>query len=299
MKIQSWLVTGATGLIGQALVKTLVAQGHEVRTLGRTLRSVHGASPYAWSPSRGQFPLEALDGVDVVVHLAAASVGKRWTGAHRRAILESRTLSTHLLRESMVKVGFKGTWIQASAIGIYGNKSQLCDEHTAYGHGFLAQVAQAWESAAQFEKTGPFRLVRMRLGLVLSPKGGTLAKLLPIYKFGLGAPLATGEQFMSWIHLDDVIQFVTWVASNPEAEGVYNVVAPQAETNVSFSRTLAKALNRPHWAPNVPGFALSLFMGEMASLLLEGQNVIPSKLLSAGFTWKHPHLPGALQNCTS
>ena len=297
MKIQSWLVTGATGLIGQALVKTLLTQGHEVRTVGRTLRSVHGASPFAWSPTRGQFPLEALDDIDVVVHLASASVGKRWTGAHRRAILESRTLSTHLLRESMIKVGFKGTWIQASAIGIYGNNPQPCDEQTAYGSGFLAQIAQAWENAAQPDKISPFRLVRMRLGLVLSPKGGPLEKLLPIYKVGLGAPLGSGKQPMGWIHIDDVVQFILWAASNEVARGAFNVVAPEAVSNASFSECLATALNRPHWAPAVPAFALNLAMGSMSSLLLEGQNATPNKLLKAGFEWRYPALMEALIHC--
>ena len=286
-------------MIGQALVKALVDEGHAVQTLGRSKRSVHGSTPFVWSPSRGEFPLEALEGVDVVVHLAAASVGQRWTGSHRRAILESRTLGTHLLRETLVHTGFSGTWIQASAIGIYGHAPELCDEQTATGQGFLADVAEAWERASQPEVTAPFRLVRMRLGLVLSPEGGTLAKLLPIYKFGLGAPLGSGQQHMGWVHLEDVIQFITWAAATPEASDAYNVVAPRANTNEEFSKSLAKALNRPHWAPKVPGFALSLAMGEMSSLLLEGQNVRPARLLDAGFQWKHPDLLGALKHCTS
>ena len=286
-------------MIGQALVKALVDEGHEVRTLGRSARQVHGSTPFVWSPSQGQFPLDALEGVDVVVHLAAASVGQRWTGAHRRAILESRTLGTHLLREALIQAGFAGTWIQASAIGIYGNAPELCDEQSTTGQGFLADVADAWERASKPEETAAFRQVRMRLGLVLSPEGGTLAKLLPIYKLGLGAPLGSGQQHMGWIHLEDVIQFVSWAAQTPEAHGAYNVVAPQADTNKEFSQALAKALRRPHWAPNVPAFALSSAMGEMSSLLLEGQNVRPSRLLDAEFTWKHPQLLGALQHCTS
>ncbi len=243
--------------------------------------------------------MEALESVDVVVHLAAASVGQRWTGSHRRAILESRTLGTHLLREALIQKGFSGTWIQASAIGIYGHAPELCDEQSAKGQGFLAEVAEAWERASLPEDSVPFRLVRMRLGLVLSPDGGTLAKLLPIYKFGLGAPLGSGQQHMGWVHLDDVIQFIRWAAATPEVSGVYNVVAPRANTNVEFSQSLAKALNRPHWAPKVPGFALSLAMGEMSALLLEGQNVRPSRLLDARFQWRHPDLLGALQHCTS
>lgn len=286
-------------MIGRALVEKLMDEGHEVRTLGRSRHSVMGALPFTWSPKQGLFPLEALEEVDVVVHLAAASVGQRWTASHKRAILESRTHGTHLLRESLLKVGFSGTWIQASAIGIYGHSPGVCDEKSNRGEGFLAEVAHAWEQAAQVQSGANYRLVRMRLGLVLSPQGGTLAKLLPVYKMGLGAPLGSGNQHMGWIHMDDVLQFVTWAASNPRANGAYNVVAPAACSNANFSKTLAKALRRPHWAPKVPAFALAWAMGEMSSLLLEGQNVRPARLLDAGFQWKHPDLLGALQHCTS
>ena len=286
-------------MIGRALVGQLMDEGHEVRTLGRSRHSVMGAPSFAWSPKQGLFPLEALEHVDVVVHLAAASVGQRWTASHKRAILESRTHGTHVLREALLKVGFSGTWIQASAIGIYGHAPVLCDEQSDRGEGFLAEVAHAWEQAAQVSSGANFRLVRMRLGLVLSPKGGTLAKLLPIYKMGLGAPLGSGKQHMGWIHIDDVLQFVHWAASNPRANGAYNVVAPAASSNADFSKTLAKALRRPHWAPKVPALALALAMGEMSSLLLEGQNVRPSRLLAEGFKWQHPELSDALQHCTS
>ena len=294
MKLQSWLVTGATGMIGQALVKALVDTGHGVRTLGRSARSVHGSTPFVWSPSRGEFPLEALEGVDVVVHLAAASVGQRWTGSHRRAILESRTLGTHLLREALIQKGFSGTWIQASAIGIYGHAPSFA----------TSNPPKAKASSRRSQRRGSVHRCRRtayRFAWSDAPRVGAVARrgtMLPIYKFGLGAPLGSGQQHMGWVHLDDVIQFIRWAAATPEVSGVYNVVAPRANTNVEFSQSLAKALNRPHWAPKVPGFALSLAMGEMSALLLEGQNVRPSRLLEGRFQWRHPDLLGALQHAS-
>ena len=204
-------------------------------------------------------------------------------------------MKTHLL-----EAGFAGTWIQASAIGIYGNHPAPCDENTPMGTGFLAEVAQAWEQASlAVDVTPSYRLVRMRLGLVLSPNGGTLDKLLPIYKLGLGAPLGSGTQPMGWIHIDDVVQFILWAASNDKAHGAFNVVAPEAASNKQFSKCLATSMNRPHWAPAVPAFALKLAMGSMSSLLLEGQNATPSKLQQGGFAWQHPTLSEALTDCVS
>ena len=298
MKRQIWLVTGATGLVGTALCEALLAEGHEVRALGRGSAHPRGTHPFIWDPLSGKFPDEALQGVGVVVHLAAASVGQRWTAKHKAAILNSRVQSTSLLKTHLLKAGFAGTWIQASAIGIYGNHPAPCDENTSAGTGFLAEVARAWELASLAEHVTPlYRLVHMRLGLVLSPNGGTLDKLLPIYKLGLGAPLGSGSQPMGWIHIDDVVQFILYAASNEKAHGAFNVVAPEAASNKRFSKCLATSLNRPHWAPAVPAFALKLAMGSMSSLLLEGQNATPSKLQQGGFAWLHPTLSEALTNC--
>ena len=298
MKRQIWLVTGATGLVGNALCEALLARGHEVRALGRGSAHPRGTHPFTWDLKSGKFPDEALEGVDVVVHLAAASVGQRWTEKHKEAILNSRIQSTSLLKTHLLEAGFAGTWIQASAIGIYGNHPAPCDENTPMGTGFLAEVAQAWEQASLLVDVTPsYRLVRMRLGLVLSPNGGTLDKLLPIYKLGLGAPLGSGTQPMGWIHIDDVVQFILWAASNAKAHGAFNVVAPEAASNEQFSKRLATSMNRPHWAPAVPAIALKLAMGSMSSLLLEGQNATPSKLQQGGFAWQHPTLSEALMNC--
>jgi len=299
MKPETWLITGATGLIGQALTQQLLDKGHVVHALGRTAHGPEGSIPFQWDPQQGVFPMEALKGVQVVVHLAAASVGQRWTASHKKAIMQSRVQGTALLRDALVTSGFQGTWIQASAIGMYGNHPAKCDEATLAGTGFLAEVAQAWEAASQPESQHNFRQVRMRLGLVLAPQGGTLEKLRPIYNLGLGAPLGSGQQPMGWVHLTDVLQFITWAADTPDASGAYNVVAPQPATNQEFSRALAQAMARPHWAPNVPAFALKMAMGEMASLLLEGQHAMPQRLLNAKFPWTFPLLSDALRDCVT
>ncbi|MGB1577468.1 MAG: NAD-dependent epimerase/dehydratase family protein, partial [Flavobacteriales bacterium] len=201
MKDQTWLITGATGLVGTALVRQLLSEGHRVKTLGRSSHPHPKVESHLWHPAQGLLPQDCVRDVDVVVHLAGASVGQRWTHSHRRAILESRVQGTSLLREALVEVGFNGVWIQASAVGFYGNAAEPVNESSPRGSGFLADVVEAWEGAAGTGLDLPCRSVVMRLGLVLAPEGGTLAKLLPIYRWGLGAPLGSGRQYMSWIHL--------------------------------------------------------------------------------------------------
>ena len=295
MKPQIWLVTGASGLIGSSLVHKLHALGHEVRTLSRNPGAKESA--FHWNPTTGEMDEQALEGIDVLVHLAGANIGQRWTKNHKEAILASRVNGTSLLRKRLESHHFEGTWIQASAVGYYGNQSEPCLESASKGSGFLADVVDAWEHAAKSATSMPYRFVCMRLGLVLSPKGGTLARLGPLYKMGLGAPLATGQQAMSWVHLDDVISFVVWASQLERAQGVYNVVAPQHVSNRDFSKTLAAVLNRPHVLPNVPSWALRSIFGEMATLVIEGQPVAPQRLLEAKFEWQFPELKEALKDC--
>ena len=222
-------------MIGQALVKALVDEGHAVRTLD-AVQIRPRFDPVCVVSLQGKFPLEALEGVDVVVHLAAASVGQRWTGSHRRAILESRTLGTHLLREAAgadrvlrhMDSSLRDRHLRPRAAALRRTIHQRPRLPCGCRGGVGACSATRGHHAVS--------LVRMRLGLVLSPDGGTLAKLLPIYKFGLGAPLGSGQQHMGWIHLEDVIQFITWAAATSEASDAYNVVAPRANTNEEFSQ---------------------------------------------------------------
>ena len=294
---QTWLVTGASGLVGTALCEHLLAQGHEVRVLSRSRAfAMAGATSFVWDVAGKVFPQEALTGVNQVVHLAGANVGQRWTASHKANILMSRTEGTALLANALAQAGFSGTFIQASAIGLYG-ECEHAGESSLKGEGFLSDVTAAWESAAKGLLPEEARHVTMRIGLVLSDRGGTLDKLLPIYRLGLGAPLGSGQQWMSWIHLDDVVRFVVHAASDPHVVGPHNLVAPEPVTNRTFSQTLARTLSRPHFAPAVPAFALKLAMGEMASLLLTSQHVVPENLNRMGFTWTAGRLDEALERC--
>ena len=220
MKVQTWLITGATGLVGTALQQALRKAGHRVRTLSRSPKRTFSSDSYAWDPTAGTPDRRALDNVDVVVHLAGASVGQRWTPKHKRAILESRVQGTTLLRDELQQCGFAGTWIQASAVGYYGNTPTPCDEKSSKGEGFLADVVEAWEQASVPSQSQAWRLLHLRLGLVLSGKGGTLDRLWPIYRLGLGAPLGSGNQAMSWIHLEDVVRMMLWLAQSRKPRAV-------------------------------------------------------------------------------
>jgi len=294
---QTWLVTGASGLVGTALCEHLLAQGHEVRVLSRSRAfAMAGGTSFVWDVAGKVFPQEALMGVNHVVHLAGANVGQRWTASHKANILKSRTEGTALLANALAQASFSGTFIQASAIGLYG-ECEHAGESSLKGEGFLSDVTAAWESAAKGLLPKDARHVTMRIGLVLSDRGGTLDKLLPIYRLGLGAPLGSGQQWMSWIHLDDVVRFVVHAASDPHVVGPHNLVAPEPVTNRVFSQTLAHTLSRPHFSPAVPAFALKLAMGEMASLLLTSQHVVPENLNRMGFTWTAGRLNEALERC--
>ena len=201
-------------------------------------------------------------GVDVVVHLAGASVGQRWTRSHKEAILRSRVEGTTTLMQALKEASFAGTILQASAIGLYEPSEHPMDEQGAPGSSFLADVVRRWEQAACDNQPQGSRLVFLRLGIVLAPKGGTLDKLAPIYRMGLGAPLASGRQWMSWIALDDVLRVMQWCVSQPSVRGAVNVVAPDPVRNADFSQSLAQAMKRPHLAPRVPGWALRSMFGK-------------------------------------
>ena len=293
---QTWLVTGASGLIGTALCEHLLVQGHEVRVLSRSRAfEMVGSTSFVWDVSNKVFPSEALHGVHHVVHLAGANVGQRWTTAHKVNVLESRTEGTALLANALAQADFSGTFIQASAIGLYG-ECEHAGESTLKGEGFLSDVTAAWESSAKGLLPEGARHVTMRIGLVLSDQGGTLEKLLPIYRLGLGAPLGSGRQWMSWIHLDDVLRFVIQAAFDPKVTGP-TIWWPRTCDQPGVFTSPGTRVVPPHFAPAVPAFALKLAMGDMASLLLTSQHVLPENLNRMGFTWTAGRLDEALERC--
>lgn len=289
-------ITGASGLVGQALTRFLELGGHEVHSFVRR-PAREGRREIYWNPAREEIAFSQLEGFDAVVHLAGENVaGGRWTEARKKEILDSRVLGTELLARGLKKLARPPkVLISASAIGIYGHRPEgSCDEATPAGAGFLADVCKAWEKASQPATEAGVRLVNLRIGVVLSAQGGALAKMLPPFRMGMGGPVGSGSQGMSWIHIDDLIYAIAFLLGEPNASGPINAVAPEAVSNADFGRALGAALHRPAFMP-LPGFAVKMIFGEMGqAILLEGALVKPKALERLGFTFEHPKLDEAL-----
>lgn len=290
------LLTGASGLIGQSLSAFLSTGGHEVVHLVRH-RSPQ-KNQLAWLPSENYIDVDALEGFDAVIHLAGESLsGGLWSAQKKRRILDSRVNGTRLLVNALKGLKKRPrVFISASAIGYYGNSGQAMISETAgAGTGFLAEVCQAWESELEPLQDSDIRTVSARIGIVLSLNGGALAAMLPAFKLGLGSRLGSGQQYMSWIALDDIIRaFYHCIFTN--LQGPVNFTAPESVKNMDFTRILASSLNRPGFF-TVPEFALKLGMGEMAEeMLLGSTKVYPEKLLKSGFQFNYPDLKPALSH---
>jgi uncharacterized protein (TIGR01777 family) len=289
-------ITGATGLIGGALVARLRGSGVRVRRL------VRGARPDAlddivWDPMRGVLSPRDLEGADAVIHLAGEPLAHRWTGARKRAIRESRVRGTELIARTVAALDRKPrVLLNGSAVGYYGDRGdELLDEESAPGTDFLAHVAREWEAATVAAADAGVRVVLLRTGIVLNPKGGALARLLPPFRLGVGGPIGSGRQWMSWISLDDHLRAMEYALASAELHGPANLVAPHPVTNAEFATTLGRVLARPAIVP-VPSFALELVYGEMArATILAGQRALPKALLRAGFEFAHPTLEEALR----
>lgn len=285
-------VTGATGLLGDALVPFLRTGGHEVRTVGRGPRS-----DVRWDPARRAIDEDSLRGCDAVVHLAGEPIAARWTPARRRAILASRVEGTRLIAETCASMEPRPeVLVCASAIGAYGDRGdEWLDESSARGGDFLAEVVRAWEEAAEPARAAGIRVVHLRTGIVLSPAGGALQRMLTPFRLGVGGRLGAGRQWMSWVSREDVVGAVHFAIQERGVGGPVNVVAPEPVTNATFASTLGRVLHRPSLAP-VPAFALRAMFGEMADgTILASQRVRPRALEAAGFRFLHPTLSSALR----
>ncbi len=282
-------VTGASGLIGTALIGHLKSEGHTVQKLVR--RSVVSADEIQWDPRAGTVDLAALEGVDAVIHLAGANVGdKRWTKKYKAEILNSRLLGTTTISNAVNQVKPQ-VFISASAIGWYGETgNRAVTESDRPGDDFLAAVCKEWEGAADL--ANDTRVVKIRTGLVLDPTGGALGKMLPLFKFGLGGKLGNGKQWWSWITLHDQIRAICYLLEKP-IEGPVNLTAPNPATNQEFTAALARAMHRPALFP-VPAIALKVALGGFSTEILGSKKVIPQKLIDAGFTFDYPHIATAL-----
>jgi uncharacterized protein (TIGR01777 family) len=296
-------ITGATGFIGRRLVDRLLADGRDVVALTRDATRAQAALLPAcravrWDPDAGAVDSAALREIDAVVHLAGESVaGGRWTAARKRAIRDSRVLGTRALVRALGELPAATrprALIAASAIGIYGDRGDVeLDETALPGDDFLAEVCSAWEAATRAAADLGIRIAIVRIGIVLGRDGGALGKMLPLFRRGLGGRLGSGRQWMSWIHVDDLVALFVRALDDANVAGVLNGAAPRPVTNADFTRTLATALARPAIFP-APAFALRLALGEMATLLLASQRVVPRAALAREFRFGHSELATAL-----
>ena len=289
------LISGATGLIGSALVPELEANGH---TVTRLSRSQTGANTIRWDPSAGTIDGE-LEGMEAVVHLAGESIAQgRWNPEKKRRILDSRVQGTRLLAESIAALPDPPkVMVSTSAVGYYGDRGdEVLIEESAPGTDFLAGVCREWEAAAEPALQAGIRVVYPRLGIVLSPQGGALGTTLPIFKFGGGGKIGSGNQWWSWVALDDVVGSIVHALTDESVEGPVNVGSPNPMTNAEYTKVLGKVLGRPTVLP-LPAPAARVMLGEVAdALLLASQRIEPARLKDTGYAFRYPQLEGALRH---
>ena len=282
-------MTGASGLIGTALVGLLKSEGHTVQRLVR--RPVVSPDEVSWDPAAGTVDLAPLEGVNAIIHLAGAGVSdKRWNAKYRATILNSRLLGTTAIAKAAAELKPE-VFISASAIGWYGETgNRAVTENDRGGDDFLAVVCREWEAAADL--AGDVRTVKIRTGLVLDPTGGALGKMLPLFRLGLGGKLGNGKQWWSWITLHDQLRAIRFLLEN-KIEGPVNLTSPNPATNQEFTAALARAMHRPALFP-APAIALKIAMGGFSTEVLGSKKILPEKLLAVGFNFDYPHLASAL-----
>ena len=289
-------VTGSSGLIGSALVPFLTAQGHEV---GRVVRSTTAAGAWRWDPGAGHVDAGAVNGKDAVVHLAGENIAAgRWSAARKARIRDSRVRGTRVVAQAVARADPRPkALLCASAMGFYGDRGdERLTEASAPGRGFLSEVSREWEEACAPARDQGVRVVNLRFGIVLSPAGGALAKMLLPFRLGAGGVVGSGKQWWSWVALDDAVGAIQHALVTAGLSGPLNVAAPNPVTNAEFTRTLGRVLARPTLFP-VPVFAARLAFGEMAdALLLASARVVPERLQQTGYVFRHPELEGALRH---
>jgi uncharacterized protein (TIGR01777 family) len=294
------LITGGSGLVGTELSSLMKEKGYEVAHLTRNKKNNYPYQQFEWDINNQKIDKEAIQFADVIIHLAGAGVAdKRWTDARKKVIVESRTESASLLYNTIKNMPEEAPehFISASGISYYGMDTgdKQVDENSASGNDFLAEVCKKWEASAnQFESLG-IAVAKIRIGIVLSDKGGALPQLAQPIKLFTGAPLGSGKQWMSWIHLEDLARLFLHVLEN-KLTGVYNGVGINPATNKEVTKAVAKVLNKPLLLPNVPNFAMKLILGEMAQMVLGGNKVSAEKTLSSGFKFKFEQLDEALED---
>jgi uncharacterized protein len=291
-------ISGASGLVGRRLLKTLAAQRHSLRVWSRHAGTnlPAGVAISVWDPVKEEPRAENLKDLDAVIHLAGEPVAQRWTAETRRRIRDSRVIGTRRLVHAMGKQGQRPkVLICASAVGYYGSRGdEVLVEGSEAGSGFLADVCMEWEQEAQEAEKLGVRVVRARIGMVLDARGGALQKMLPPFRMGVGGRIGSGRQWMAWIHVEDLVGMIG-MALDSTVSGAMNAVAPAPVTNAEFTRALAAALHRPAVLP-VPPVALKLLFGQMAEVILASQRVVPEAASRAGYGFRYPEIGPALAN---
>ncbi|OCB77885.1 TIGR01777 family oxidoreductase [Flavobacterium crassostreae] len=296
------LITGGTGFVGKNLTKLLLSKGFTVAILSRSKRpDTENVFYYTWDIEKQTIEEDAVLKADYIIHLAGENIAaKRWTTKRKKAIIASREHSIRLLYSVLATTDKKPeAFISASAIGIYGayNGQEICLETTAAANDFLGKTCQIWESSVATIAALGIRTVAIRTGLVLGKDAGLLQQLKPVFKYRLGAALGTGEQYMPWVHIDDLCNAYYVAIINQAMHGPYNVAVTDHTTNKIFSKTLASAYGYKLWLPNIPSFLLALAMGQMAVIVLKGRRVSSAKIQKTGFEFKWDSLKQALQQC--
>ena len=289
------LITGSSGLVGSALQSFLQKDGHDIKRLVRSQPTK--ANELFWNPDDGVLDATGLEGIDAVVHLAGESIAEgRWTGVKKARIRDSRVKGTTLLSQKLASLKQPpAVLVSASALGYYGNRGdELLTEESSPGSGFLADVCRQWEASTEPAATKGIRIAIARFGLILSKNGGALAKMLLPFRMGAGGQIGSGEQYWSWIDIDDVVRVIDYAMTQDSIRGAINVATPTPVTNAEFTRTLGEVLRRPAVIP-IPGMAARAVFGEMANhLLLASARLQPARLIEAGFEFHYPELHAAL-----
>jgi uncharacterized protein (TIGR01777 family) len=289
------LITGVGGLIGSSLVRSLKISGNTILSLSRK----PGKNGFKWDPARGEIDLPYNVNIDAVIHLAGENIARaRWSEKQRKLIRDSRVKGTRLLVDTINRLQPPPkTLLSASGIGIYGNRHDvLINEDDQPGEGFLVDVAREWEPVTRVTAESGMRVTNLRMGVVMSKEGGVLKRLMPLFKFGLGAILGSGNQYMSWITIDDVVRAIEYILTNEDIKGPVNMVAPNPITNREFTKILGIVLHRPAIL-RIPAWAIRAVYGEMGKeLLLTSTRALPRRLLSSGFDFQFPHLEDGLRH---
>lgn len=292
------LISGGTGLVGQELSKLLIAKDYNVAVLSRS-KPTQGVRSFYWDYEKGVLDEDAIEFADVIIHLAGENVSsKRWTKAQKQRIIDSRVKTADLLFTKTKEANnTPKMFISASAVGFYGMEpsDKVFTEGDKPGNDFLAETAEQWEKGAEQFQSIDIQTAILRIGVVLSKKGGALTKMINPVKIGMGAALGTGNQFMPWIELSDLARMFLFVLENYNSDSIYNAVAPNHINNYNFVKSLSRTLNRPFFLPNVPSFVMRLFLGEMSDIVLKGNKVSSKKIQATGFGFNFNHVEDVIR----